>query len=65
LLITLADGEDLLLSGFGKFLSARKKNELEKLMVPARRAVVFKTSGVLRRRVNGENCFLGTDNSFK
>jgi integration host factor subunit alpha len=58
---TLADGEDLLISGFGKF-NVREKNERrgrnpqtkEKLMLRARRVVVFKTSGVLRERVNGE-----------
>ena len=57
---TLADGEDLLISGFGKFQVREKKarqgrnpQTKEKLMLRARRVVVFKTSGVLRERVSG------------
>jgi integration host factor subunit alpha len=57
---TMADGEDLLISGFGKF-HVRQKNARrgrnphtkENLMLRARKVVVFKTSGVLRERVNG------------
>jgi integration host factor subunit alpha len=56
---TLSDGEDLLISGFGTFL-VKKKNERrgrnpqtkEALMLKARQVLVFKTSGVLRRRMN-------------
>ena len=56
----LAEGEDLLISGFGKF-SVRQKNARrgrnpqtkENLILRARRVVVFKTSGVLRHRING------------
>ena len=56
---TLTDGEDLLVSGFGKF-SVRKKNERrgrnpqtrESLILPARKVLVFKSSGVLRNRIN-------------
>ena len=56
---TLADGEDLLISGFGTFL-IKKKNERrgrnpqtkEALMLKARKVLVFKTSVVLRRRIN-------------
>jgi integration host factor subunit alpha len=56
---TLTDGEDLLVSGFGKF-SVRKKNERrgrnpqtrESLILPARKVLVFKASGVLRNRIN-------------
>ena len=56
---TLADGEDLLISGFGTFL-IRKKNKRrgrnpqtkEALMLKARKVLVFKTSGVLRKRMN-------------
>jgi len=56
---TLADGEDLLISGFGTFL-IKKKNERrgrnpqtrEALMLKARQVLVFKTSVVLRRRIN-------------
>ena len=56
---TLTNGEDLLVSGFGKF-SVRKKNERrgrnpqtrESLILPARKVLVFKASGVLRERIN-------------
>ena len=57
---TLADGEDLLISGFGKFHVREKKERLgrnpqtkDSLMLRARRVVVFKTSWRLRERVNG------------
>jgi integration host factor subunit alpha len=57
---TLANGNDLLISGFGKF-SVRKKEERlgrnpqtgEKMIMRERRVVVFKTSGVLREKING------------
>jgi integration host factor subunit alpha len=56
---TLADGEDLLISGFGKFSVRQKKERLgrnpqtkEKLMLRARKVVTFRASGVLRERVN-------------
>jgi integration host factor subunit alpha len=56
---TLADGEDLLISGFGKFQVRKKKERKgrnpqtqQSLMLRARRVLVFKTSGVLRKRVN-------------
>jgi len=57
---TLAQEEDLLISGFGKF-SVRRKNARrgrnpqtrQDLMLRARSVVVFKTSGVLRNRING------------
>ena len=56
---TLADGEELLISGFGKF-SVRQKNERrgrnpqtkERLVLAARKVLVFKASGVLRERIN-------------
>lgn len=58
---TLARGEDLLVSGFGKFVVREKKarrgrnpQTTEDLHLRARRVVVFKTSGVLRKRINGE-----------
>ena len=52
---TLANGEDLLISGYGKF-SVRQKNARrgrnpqtkEALMLKARKVLVFKASGVLR-----------------
>lgn len=56
---TLADGEDLLISGFGKFHVRQKKERRgrnpqtkEKLMLPARKVLVFKASGVLREKMN-------------
>jgi integration host factor subunit alpha len=57
----LSDGEDLLISGFRKF-HVRQKNARRgwnsqtkgTLMLKARKVLVFKTSGVLRERVNGE-----------
>jgi len=56
---TLENGEDLLISGFGKFVvkeksSRRGRNHQtsEDLQLRARRVVVFKTSGVLRKRIN-------------
>ena len=57
---TLAGGDDLLVSGFGKFMVKDKKarrgrnpQTREDLRLRARRVVVFKTSGVLRRSING------------
>jgi integration host factor subunit alpha len=55
----LAGGEDVLISGFGKF-SVRKKRERrgrnpatgEDMMLEARRVVTFKCSGQLRDRIN-------------
>jgi len=58
---TLEKGEDLLISGFGKFVVRGKKarrgrnpQTTEDLHLRARRVVVFKTSGVLRKKINGE-----------
>jgi integration host factor subunit alpha len=56
---TLTNGEDLLISGYGKF-SVRQKNARrgrnpqtkEALMLKARKVLVFKASGVLRGRMN-------------
>ena len=56
---TLAYGEDLLISGFGKF-SIRQKNARrgrnpqtnEALMLRARKVLVFKASAVLTGRMN-------------
>ncbi len=59
--LTLENGEDILVSGFGKFVvkdkaarRGRNPQTTEDLRLRARRVVVFKTSGVLRRRINGE-----------
>ena len=57
---TLENGEDVLISGFGKFCVKDKKGRKgrnpqsgEDLMLESRRVVVFKCSKVLRERVNG------------
>ena len=56
---TLESGEDLLISGFGKFVIKEKSERrgrnpqtTEDLNLRARRVVVFKTSGVLRNKIN-------------
>lgn len=56
---TLEKGEDLLISGFGKFVvkgkaarRGRNPQTTEDLHLRARRVVVFKTSGVLRKKIN-------------
>lgn len=56
---TLENGEDLLISGFGKFVVKEKKARRGRnpqtrrdLQLRARRVVVFKTSGILRKRIN-------------
>ena len=58
---SLENGEDVLLSGFGKFnvkaKSARKGRNPqtgEAVMLEARKVVTFKPSGTLRKKVNGE-----------
>lgn len=56
----LAGGEDLLISGFGKF-NIKEKNARrgrnpqtgKELILAARKVVTFKPSGILRDRVNG------------
>jgi len=57
---TLTSGEDVLISGFGKF-SVKHKAERrgrnpatgEDMMLAPRRVVTFRCSGKLRERVNG------------
>ena len=58
---TLENKEDVLISGFGKFCVKEKKDRRgrnpatgEDLTLEARRVIVFKCSGVLREKVNGE-----------
>lgn len=54
-------GNDMLLSGFGKF-KVKNKNPRrgrnpqtgEEVELPSRRVVTFKQSGLLRARINGE-----------
>ncbi len=56
---TLASGEDILISGFGKF-SVKEKRERrgrnpqtgEDMMMNARRIVTFKCSNILKERIN-------------
>jgi integration host factor subunit alpha len=56
----LKSGEDVLISGFGKFCVKKKNKRLgrnpateEPLMVRERKVVTFKCSGNLRKRING------------
>lgn len=58
---TLASGDDLLISGFGKFCVKDKKARKgrnpatgDDLMLKPRRVVTFKCSGQLREKVNGK-----------
>ena len=57
---TIASGEDILMSGFGKFCVKEKAERKgrnpatgDDQMLPARKVVTFKCSGKLRERVNG------------
>jgi integration host factor subunit alpha len=57
---TLANGEDVLISGFGKFCVNDKKARKgrnpatgEDMMLRPRRVVTFKVSGKLRSKLNG------------
>ena len=57
---TLTSGEDVLISGFGKFSVNEKKARRgrnpatgEDMMLEARKVVTFKCSGKLRDRING------------
>jgi integration host factor subunit alpha len=58
---TLESGEDVLISGFGKFYVKEKGKRRgrnpatgEDLMLAERRVVTFKCSTVLRRKLNGD-----------
>jgi integration host factor subunit alpha len=58
---TLESGEDVLISGFGKFAVKDKKERRgrnpqtsEGLILGARRVVLFRCSGVLRDKMNGQ-----------
>ncbi len=59
---TLGKGENLLISGFGKFIvknkaarKGRNPQTKEDLRLRARKVVVFRTSGVLRKKINHED----------
>ena len=58
---TLASGEDVMITGFGKFYVKEKRKRRgrnpqtgEDLMLGSRKVVGFKCSGKLRERMNGE-----------
>ena len=58
---TLENGEDVMISGFGKFFVKEKKERRgrnpatgEDLMLGSRRVLSFKCSGVLRDKINGK-----------
>jgi len=57
---TLENGEDILISGFGKFCIKGKRDRRgrnpwtgEDMMLGSRRIVTFKCSGALKHRLNG------------
>ena len=56
---TLASGEDVLITGFGKFIVKEKDSRKGRnpqtggdLQLDARRIVIFKCSGILRKKLN-------------
>ena len=56
---TLENGEDVLISGFGKFCVKSKKERRgrnpangQDMMLSSRKVVTFKCSGVLREKIN-------------
>jgi integration host factor subunit alpha len=58
---TLESGEDVLITGFGKFCMKGKRKRRgrnpatrEDLMLDSRTVVTFRCSGVLRDRINGK-----------
>jgi integration host factor subunit alpha len=58
---SLQNGEEVLITGFGKFSVQEKRarrgrnpQTWEPMMLPSRKVVTFKCSGVLRARVNGQ-----------
>jgi integration host factor subunit alpha len=57
---TLANGEDVLITGFGKFIVMKKRERRgrnpqtgDAVMLGERRVVRFRCSGVLREKMNG------------
>jgi len=58
---SLASGEDVLISGFGKFCVNEKRQRRgrnpatgEDMILAARRVVTFKCSGQLKKKINNE-----------
>jgi integration host factor subunit alpha len=61
---TLESGEDVLISGFGKFCVKEKKERKgrnpasgDAMMLAPRKVVTFKCSGKLRDRINGNKLY--------
>jgi len=59
---SLESGEDVMISGFGKFCVKKKSRRRgrnpstgEELYLDARKVVTFQCSGVLRDKINGES----------
>jgi len=57
---TLESGEDIMISGFGKFCVRQKKKRRGRnpatgsaMMLPPRKVVTFRCSGILRDKING------------
>ena len=58
---SLSNGEDVLISGFGKFIIRKKASRRgrnpqtgQNLTLDPRRVITFKCSGVMRDRLNGK-----------
>ena len=58
---SLSNGEDVLISGFGKFIVRKKASRRgrnpqtgQNLTLDPRRVITFKCSGVMRDRINGK-----------
>jgi integration host factor subunit alpha len=58
----LENGEDVLISGFGKFCVKNKKERMgrnpqtgDDMVLKPRRVVTFRCSGVLRDKINGRS----------
>jgi len=58
---TLASGEDVMITGFGKFIVNEKDSRKGRnpqtgndLQLDARRVVIFKCSGILRKKLNNK-----------
>ena len=61
---TLASGEDVLISNFGKFCVRKKKERRgrnpatgEDMMLSQKKVITFKCSGKLRDRINGKKLY--------
>ena len=59
---SLSNGEDVLISGFGKFIVRKKEARRgrnpqtgDDLTLEPRRVITFKCSSVMRDRINGKN----------